>query len=502
MDGTYAYTTFGGPLFAPLPGRALEPAEAERQLHWKVTIEAGRVSEAVEYGLLGRRATKHVYDYADDGTLRTIQTLNAHDVVLTTHEFDAARRTFMVRHRMGRVIDVGCHARTYAWDRATATATLGCLDLNFAPKLDELGASTRKYTYDQVSGSLRSEELLDAEGQRVDGSLGWALAVDTRDEHGRLLGHKALDRADVPVREYPYFCDEYQYSVDAAGLRTSFACLAASGTKIPDADGIPEHRYSYDERGCETRDRYYDAKGKPLLLPDGMVGLDRVPNAHCETVESFFVAPREQVLADFPVTVHQYDDRGDLLSTTYYDSQRIPAGSGSCGAHIYAYLRDERGLSVETSMFGFDGRPMNCNDNPRGWSVTRHERDGAGNILRTTLLNADGRPPPGFHTIEYGYDQAGFVVLKKSISEADVVVQKTVRDAATRRRTLSYFDANDRAIDASLGVAGVDDPEVPYHRVELIYDDLGHHTHDIYYDVAGQQIMKVDCLLQRCQDMV
>ena len=279
---------------------------------------------------------------------------------------------------------------------------------------------------------------------------------------GRIAYEVALDRAGQRVRSIVYS------PVDARSPRSRNAYLIGkSGSLALQAGSCAAYlRYEYSPEGFLTRTHYlnqignatagkdgvsvlektYDAQGRDTSLisrwKDGRPMNDRMGNADMRTTydaRGYRVASEAldaagapiDLVKDYPehwqrVTVG-YDAYGNESENVYWDAKGQP-GRGQSGCHRARFDYDERGK-----------------------------------LLRTTCLDAQGRPTPSYRqtyaTVGYAYDSSGRMTSERYFDEAGKPSNgwngahqlKYAFDNEENASEFAYFDANGAPVVGTSG---------------------------------------------------
>jgi hypothetical protein len=218
-----------------------------------------------------------------------------------------------------------------------------------------------------------------------------------------------------------------------AGWTVTYQGDAIRERQAVSASGAPRARYVHDPDG--TRVRLLDAEGRPWVSaedgPYNVLVTERDERGFVTSLRYFDDAGRP---AEDDEGVHErelaLDDGGRIRGVVAWGPEGDPTAMAD-GSHARTYRRDARGFVVRIERRGTDGRPLRGawmgaaserdNDawgnriasrelDERGTVLWQEkiERDDRGQIVRTAVTGADGKPirgPLGYHASRRSYDR-------------------------------------------------------------------------------------------------
>ncbi len=404
------------------------------------------------------RPTKAVYDYLNDGTLKTVTYQNAREQTILTLSYASKNMIDIQNEEEG--ISVSLLADTtevsessiYSSDDVNASKSS---ILRYIIEYDEHGYVSEKY---YIKEPYNNTPTADASGV-------WGLHYE-RDLQGRsvavhYLGYiGTIDSMDTAVSDSDYKIIEntrgvsgkiYQYddnnliSVTYVGLdgttpvlneKLWASCVVSydsyhnyisetfideDGSLILNSYGYASIEVEYDGRGNWIRLSYYGTDGKPILSSDGYASYE-----------------------------NEYDERGNRIRVSYYGTD----GKPTLGPKGYASIEmeyDERDNRIRESYYGTDGKPTL---GPKGYASKEIEYDERGIEIRNSFYGTDGKPilsSDGCASIEIEWDERG----------------KMIR--------MSTYGTDGKLIISSIGFA----------EWKIEYDEQGNKISSIHYDADG-----------------
>ena len=154
---------------------------------------------------------------------------------------------------------------SYAWEgysyEGDTIVLVTRYDLSDTPVADEAGVVT--VVREMMEDRVVRERFLDAEGKRVNNSLGVGEIIYSYDHQGGLEKVAYQDTEGNPVRCVNGYAG-YRDTKDEDGATVSRTYLGLDGMPAEIPGGYSEVRYFYDETKTLTSTRYYDLNGKQV----------------------------------------------------------------------------------------------------------------------------------------------------------------------------------------------------------------------------------------------
>ena len=241
---------------------------------------------------------------------------------------------------------------------------------------------------------------------------------------------------------------------------------------------------------------YFDANRDPVLLPAGYHTVEKEYDENKKPVKTAYIGLNGERVAGssagYSVVRNSYDDRGNVILETYYDTEDRPflLSSG------YAGLRkeyDENNKVIRTEYLGENGQNIAL---ANGTAVLLNSYDDAGNMISETYLDLSGNrhviesPNPNayyaYAEIRKIYNENNKVVETDYCSMDDMLstgpsgfaVQTYEYDGEGRQIRTSWFDQGRVPYVSSKG----------YTTMTTTYNADGSKT-DTYYDAAGNVVV-------------
>ncbi|HWA01403.1 MAG TPA: TIR domain-containing protein [Caulobacterales bacterium] len=239
--------------------------------------------------------------------------------------------------------------------------------------------ATKRSRFD-ADGNEVETLYLDAENRPVNAAVshGVARIVNAYDADGRQTSLANFDAEGHPVRCDTCFGASGQMTRNALGWVVEHRRFDVNRQPLEGGGALT--RYRYDERGNTIEETHWDSAGH--LAPFGSDNVATIRHAF----DAFNLIVREQYFgADGNPAISERTKVGAV--TESYDA-------------FHRLAREE--------YFGVDGRPML--DPDTGAAAIAYQYDERGRLLSKSLFGVDGRPTPGLARCAqqaYSYDEAG-----------------------------------------------------------------------------------------------
>ena len=332
--------------------------------------------------------------------------------------------------------------------------------LNGGPILLENGYAALEREYDEA-GNITYEKYFDTDGQPTAHARGYGAIRRKFNENKKVIYEAWYDTSDQPM---PIYGSVY-YAVGR----------------------------EYDDVGNMILERYFDADGQKMLLPDGYhcyrreigedgnpawiayYGLDDEPvintKLKCHRVERTYLDAKHFTSEAWfdtegnPITTgdtycrveREFDERGNTVCERTYNAngEKIAREAG------YDELRQEFNEENQAIRVGYflNSEPILLEN---GYAALERKYDEAGNVTYEKYFDTDGQPTA--HARGYGAIRREFNENKKVIYEA-------------------WYDTSDQPMPIYSGV---------YYAVGWEYDDVGNMILERYFDADGQKMLLPD----------
>ena len=279
-------------------------------------------------------------------------------------------------------------------------------------------ASIKRLIYNDRQQNIESR-WFGVDGSPCKMNNGWAITRRTFDEAGNATQFACFDEHDSPATERGVGEHLAIWTYDPLGNVVEERWFGLDGRLCLQANGryaIIRHRYDQLGRLIETSyfdtlDRLtinhrdlsavhkdtYDERGK--LSEQRWFGVDCRP---CANVNGFAVARMA------------YDQRGNRIGTSYFDSQDRPALQKAGGYHSLHEIYNDRLQLAEKRWFGIDGKPCLQDD---GYSIARMKYNEFGDLIETAYFDAEDHPAAakssGVHMTRQVIDARGAVAEQR-----------------------------------------------------------------------------------------
>lgn len=360
-------------------------------------------------------------------------------------------------------------------------------DKDGKPIMTNEGIASVVFEYDE-NGNEKTRQFFDDKGKPC--VLNWYCSKieSTYDDQGNQKTVKYYDASDKPMTVNGVACYEYEY--DSKGNKIKERPLGTGG-KL--AAGMHEERMKYDELDNIIEMAYYNDAGSPVAGKNGYHKevLKYNSRNQCTDVEFYGVNGKLTNAGSNKCSVikKEYDDRGNMTSETYYNSEGN-RGTDHLKVHKYynQYDRVTNQISHQIS-FGADGKPIVANGTA---AEGKMEYDKRGNVVSLQCYDGYGKKingQKGWYETRYEYDNSG-----QQTSEAYYSLEgKPVEDNTSgyHKSTSTYNQMRLRDSQSYYGVDGkLKNISAGYATVKTKYNNQNQRTEIAYYGANGKP---VDC---------
>lgn len=212
--------------------------------------------------------------------------------------------------------------------------------------------------------------------------------------------------------ETGYAIMKNEYNDKGEGVKTSFYGTDRKPCKCK--EGWSSASYEYDLFGNIIKQCFFDVDGKPTnpdeMVPVGIAKYDKWGNCIYIAAQDghgkFINRPQE----GWAISRCEYDNKGNLLVTSYYDTQDKPTVCTD-NYHKVVYGYDKQNRKVEVRYYGTNGQPTLVNNYHK--EVYKYAEN-SNNIIEEALFDAKGKAvncAGGWHKLVITYDEDGALAL-------------------------------------------------------------------------------------------
>lgn len=285
----------------------------------------------------------------------------------------------------------GIYGREYDYDEKGHIVKISFLGPDAKVKGNAFGLAVKKLAYDENDNWI-SIEYFSADGRSSHDGMNCPKVTLTYDEWGNRIKEVYTSSNGMPALHKEFGCSGFIYEYED-GNRTSFTSINGNEKPMVNQQGWSKAKFTYDEGGHQTSISYYDLNDAPTLnkTPNGSWAKEQyVVDAKGLLLEcSYFDAEgKASNVNGFHKMKCEYDDVGNVLKNSYYDSKgNLTTTWGRYALVTYVY--DEYYRLVKTRYFDTKSNPVICNDNTAGEDM---EYDKKGNLVKLTCIGKDGKP--------------------------------------------------------------------------------------------------------------
>jgi hypothetical protein len=405
-------------------------------------------------------------------------------------------------------------------------------------------------------GNKRGESYFDRDERPTRDSNGWyrvKLAYDARGDVKEQANFDADDRPTLTNDGYHLVrveYDEYGFKKSEAYFGKKVETVEIGNRRLGDAKtGYHKIEWSYDLRGNQTGESYYDRDGKMVDGPDGFARVAKEYDTRDNIREWAFYDPDNKLNAaqrGYAIERRIYDNEDRVTEQSFYDinRQRIngrdgyairrwqydgknknlrafdtadrPIAIGGCaifrqimdrrsgkdveddcldaqgqlvgseyGAAMVRMVYDEHGREIEKKWFDRDGRP----ETRPNYFARQRRYDPRGYQIEERYLDAEGGlklGPDGYAIVRSHYDDHG-----KEVETAYFGEDGKLKFINRKGFALSQTIYDERGRQTEIAYFGTDSkplihPKFGYARATGKYDDDGNFTEFALYGMSGE----------------
>ena len=354
---------------------------------------------------------------------------------------------------------------------------------------EPIDAYGRRIGYDE-DGKENRIILLDAEGNRMNGSDGWCEHTIVFDGK-RKIQERYLDADGRPaLYKGNYSGIDRVYNEKGKVIRETFYDI--TGNVGPNKSGVIIDEKDYDENGKTSEIRYYDASGEPVQVSSGAYRIcyvyDENGNANNEILLD---ADGNRINGVNGWCEHSttYDENKNKIAEFYLDADGRPAlykDSYSGIERVY----NEAGLVVRETFYDLSGE---IGPNEDGVIIDEKEYDENGKVHLIRYFDASNQPmlmeSIGAYALEREYDEAGNTILAARrdgngalmVGKDGWAVATYVFDEQKHKLSEQYYGADRRPITMDKG----------YAAITREYNENGDVILETYTDSDGKLVKRV-----------
>lgn len=299
------------------------------------------------------------------------------------------------------------------------------------------------WTYDKL-GQVASETYYGTKDDPVQNKDGYAQVVSKYDSHGNLLSRSTYDSDGQPLLMSNHAAIEKR-EYTSGGYLKEVAFYGKNDQAVINDKAYHREVRSYDEKDRLIELRYFGINGEREYRQEAACyyhaatfsydGRGNVGSVSLLTTEDKLIASTNghwakkemtyngggqvetvkytdllgnliNVAGNYANLVNEYDDRGLLISTSYYDkSDKLSTDAKMIrgvlvGNRFYAKVEidyDDLGNAKETRYYDEDGKLTTQN----AYAIKRAKCDELGRVVRYSYLSADGTPAKDYRTDIY-----------------------------------------------------------------------------------------------------
>ena len=332
--------------------------------------------------------------------------------------------------------------------------------LNSEPVLLENGYASIEREYDEA-GNVTYEKYFGIDGQPVEHAKGYNAVRREYNEQRKVTYEAWFDTADQPTP-----------------VNGNVYCAVSR---------------EYDGTGNKILERYFDANGQKMLLPDGYHSYRQVIGEDGNPTWIAYYGLDDEPVINTKLKCHRvertYLDAKHITSEAWFDTNWKPMAAGDTYCKIEREF-DEYGNTVCERTFDENGKQI---AREAGYDELRQEFNEENRARRIEYyLNGElVLIENGYAALEREYDEAGNITYEKYYGVDGQPTTHTKGYSAIRRK---YSDKKKVIYEAWLDTAGQPMPinGSVYYAIGREYDEAGNIILERYFDADGQKMLLPD----------
>ncbi|TRX47066.1 RHS repeat protein [Fulvivirga sp. M361] len=322
-------------------------------------------------------------------------------------EFDSLGRTmeYSEYDRGGIIVfdEDGFGKVRYTYDNQSRVEQITNLNGYDHPVSTHYQGPTTHYLYD-TSKNLETGYYTDADDNVTSDKEGVYAFALYRDDNGNLIRSEYYDDQGN-LKESQYDVAIYQYSYDNSDNKLETKYFNAQRLPAYAFQGAHINRYTYDSLNRMIERSYYDTLDQLIEFDnyaliqwdydvldnnvetryynkDGVVVIKRKYENNNLVQEVKLTHDYKGIATEPSITRYTYDDRNNLLSTSYYNLRNSPV-TDKAGVHRYENTYDQLDRGQETKYYSTNGQPVEIDGI---WSI-KYQYDHRNNVIRLSKYN-------------------------------------------------------------------------------------------------------------------
>lgn len=214
-----------------------------------------------------------------------------------------------------------------------------------------------------------------------------------------------------------------RYKYDKFGNQIETAFFDSNNNPKTNYANYHKETYKYNNRNQCVETRYYGTDGKPtdpnVMVPESFIKYDKWGNmayvAAGDGNGNLIYNPQSGCC----ITRYEYDSRGNILITAFFDEKDKPMMNRQYGYHKAENDYTVSGKEKSACYFGTDGNPVSCKD---GYHKEVYDYNDQEKVIRISYWNTKDKAVDcsgGYHKIEQDYNDSGIAILRKYYSASD-----------------------------------------------------------------------------------
>lgn len=339
------------------------------------------------------------------------------------------------------------------------------------------------------NGELLRTVYLDPAWQNVLCSDGYASAVYSYDESGRVIKAEYFDQEENLIEQNAgtaMIAFEYSESRNASQI----SGLELTSSNVSSGADYYVIRRDQDKKGRTIREIYLNSRQKPVLCTQGYAYQINTLNDRGKTIRSDYFDEKEKPIKTvngYASVSYIYDDEGNKESESYFDTDGNPTWC-NYGYHKITFTYDEHGHCTEEHLYNIYNEPAVHSLGMYSSLVRKYNR--AGKVRSIKYYGITGGPGlyQGCYAEEHhSYDENG---LETEVSYTGLDGNPAHCRGGYAKKLTTYNDQGNITEEAYLDKEGNPvNTSMGYASVSYKYDESENLLSVHYYDADHKNIL-------------
>ena len=390
--------------------------------------------------------------------------------------------TYLTAERSGSHDGQNCSIVRLSYDKYGNRIRESYYDIDGKPSIrTDMNVSGIAYTYDERGNEIR-RACYDVDGKPTYTNDGYVAALMTYNDNGYLVSIMFVDENNNPV----LYSDDSNscfasrsLKVNDRGLTEEIRFYDENGKLINQPQGNAILTLTYDDRGNQTGEHYFDSESNPVAVDGFYCGVIIEYDDLSRCTRIYYVdadgelTTQDGVTADYHI---EYNRQGAVTKVTMFNEKgQLQSGKDVIAGYTIEY---DPTTGLRKASQNFDQQGKACANNEGTWRTEYVYDPATGNRTEITFFDVNKKE---INTIHYRYNEQGFLTSQWS----------TVNGKLVTGTVVEVYEPGPFGRDASITCQDLDGkkvvkPGTKYAVVRYEYDHRGNNTVETYWNAADK----------------